>query len=99
MKAVAMMKKAIKDSELNGYKWTADKKGLHWEYCNVNFTITIDEEPGMVKFEDENTGVYATSFKEDDEQMRNLIPEFCETYDEAIYTAAKMIIRKANNRY
>ena len=35
---IKAMKVGIKYSDLHGYKWTADKNGLHWSY-GVDFDI------------------------------------------------------------
>lgn len=103
MKAVEMMKKAIKDSELNGYKWTANKNGLTWSY-GVQFDIEItDEETGnkMVRFEDKNSGCEVVTFTvtEEDAWLVDSYHDFNTTIDEAIYWAARKMIKKANNLY
>ena len=102
-KAVEMMKKAIKDSELNGYKWTADKTGLHWNYgADFGIKITKDEAGvPMVKFEDDNTGESVSTFiiPETDAWLMDDTHYFLLTVDEAIYWAARKMISKANYMY
>lgn len=104
MKAVEMMKKAIRDSELCGYKWTADKNGLHWEYCNVNFDLTIKKDElgsDMVEFEDKHTGESVCTFPVSEELawLCDDCHDFARTFDEAIYWAARKMIKKANYCY
>lgn len=97
MKTVAMMKQAIKESKLNGYKWTADKNGLHWSY-GVDFKLHISKEVNneYVMFEDEEAGVKCAVCIDERFADGSL---FVATYDEAIYKAALGIIAKANYLY
>lgn len=107
MKAVVMMKKAINDSNLNGYRWTADKNGLHWEYCNTNFDLTIEKDEigsDIVKFEDKQTGESVCTFPVNEEDAwlcdgPYADHDFLRTFDEAIYWAARKMIAKANYCY
>ena len=103
MKAVAMMKRAIKDSDLNGYKWTADKSGLHWEYCETSFTLIVDSEDGiqMVTFKDLVTGESVHTFvvPEEDEWLCGSDHYHHRNVDDAIYWAARKMISKANYVY
>ena len=102
MKAVEMMKKAIKDSELNGYKWTADKNGLHWSYgVDFNFKAYESGDGVMVyRFRDPRADVQARACTVPDELKEFLDDDlFCEDADTAIYKAAMKIIRRANDFY
>lgn len=102
MKTVQIMKKAIKDSDLKGYKWTADRKGLHWSY-GVDFKFSTDNICGdkEYKFEDENSGVHACVYvvKENDYWLCDEYNDFVKTAEEAVYWAARKIIVKANSLY
>lgn len=101
MKAVEMMKRAIKDSDLNGYKWTADKRGLHWSY-GVDFTFRIMVSgTTVVKFEDENSGIYTAVcvVPESDAWLVDSYHDFDTDIDLAIYHAACKAIATANHMY
>lgn len=104
MKAVEMMRKAIKDSELNGWKWTADKTGLHWEYLDSTFEFfdeTMPDESRQVRFKDNDTGVTSLVFVVPESQ-RWLVDgyhDFETDINEAIYWAARKMISKANYLY
>jgi hypothetical protein len=87
--------KAIKDSELNGYKWTITENGLHWSYLSKNEQFTFDTET------EENFltvhGPYcnmAGIWYEQGEKYAD-----CETLTEAYYLATKATIAKANYIY
>lgn len=103
MKAIAMMKKAIKDSELNGHKWTADKNGLHWSYLDTVFTLSIypEGDSKIVKFKDENTDEqrYTVLVPQEDAWLVDSYHDFATDIDEAIYWAARKIIKRANYVY
>lgn len=89
------IQKAIKESELNGYKWTITENGLHWSYLSENEQFTFDNKT------EENIlivrGPYcmmAIIWYEKGEKLAN-----CETLTEAYYLATKATIQKANNIY
>lgn len=99
MKIVQIMQRAIKDSELHGYKWTAHKEGLQWEYGD-NFLLTYNKE--MVQFESPTTGVYVyvgIVSKEKDIWLCDKYHDFVKTQEEAIYWATRKMIAKANYLY
>lgn len=107
MRAVEIMKKAIKDSNLNGFTWKADRGGLHWEY-GVTFKLRIEDSPmdgdksKQITFIDECAGVYVTVFvigEEKDKWLCDSYHDFTETIEEGIYWAARKMIAKANNLY
>lgn len=86
--------KAIKDSELNGYKWTITENGLRWSYLSENeqFTFDTDIENYLTV-----SGPYccmASVWYEPGEKYAD-----CETLTEAYYLATKMTIAKANYIY
>lgn len=105
MKAVEMMKKAIRDSKVNEgcWKWKATKAGLDWEYCDIRFNFSIfDElENKVVKFEDPVSDVSAVVIVATEEQawLCNGYHDFVKTVDEAIYWAARKMIASANSLY
>ena len=103
MKAVEMMKRAINDSDLNGFKWTADKKGLHWSY-GVDFDLEIDPcEPDstVVKLVDNNSGIEAIVIvvPESDAWLVDNYHDFDTDINSAIYHAARRAIVTANHMY
>ena len=103
MRAVAMMRQAIKDSNLNGLKWTADKEGLHWEYLDITFALKVEtEESGYTcaKFTDgiEKSTVFVLKPDEPD-FLVDSYHDFVRTVDQAIYWAARHMISKANYLY
>lgn len=103
MKAVAMMRQAIKDSDLKGLKWTADKDGLHWEYLDITFALTVErKEEGSLRatFTDgfEESIVFVLEPNEPD-WLADSYHDFVRTVDQAIYWAARHMISKANYLY
>lgn len=88
--------KAIKDSELNGYKWTITENGLRWSYFSENdgeFTFDANTEAEMLIVH----GPYcdmAAIWYEPGEKYAD-----CETLADAYYQATKTTIRKANYIY
>ena len=87
--------KAIKESELNGYKWTITENGLRWSYLSENeqFTFDTTAEDNILIVH----GPYcdmATIWYEQGEKYAD-----CETLTEAYYLATKATIRKANYIY
>ena len=87
--------KAIKDSDLNGYKWTITENGLRWSYLSENEQFTFDTET------EENVlivvGPYcmmAIIWYEQGEKLAD-----CETLTDAYYLATKAAIAKANYIY
>jgi hypothetical protein len=92
------IQKAIKDSDLNGYKWTITKKGLRWSYCDVEFTFHYDPEtnflqvydaPGVIVDEAPFIGLLIGDHSWDD----------AKDIEEAYYKATKATISKANYLY
>ena len=87
--------KAIKDSDLNGYKWTITENGLRWSYLSENELFTFDtttENDFLIVH-----GPYcdmASIWYEQGEKYAD-----CETLTEAYYLATKATIRKANYIY
>lgn len=99
-----MMKKAIKDSELNGWKWTANKNGLKWEYLDVEFKLLVDDLEGHKRAEliNEESGCRALVFVIDNPEDDFLVDdyhEFEKNMDDAIYWATRKIISKANRLF
>lgn len=99
MKAVAMMKQAIKDSELHGYKWTADKEGLHWEYLDVTFKFRFYKDADdctVYEFFNSEADVRARACVVTGELEQFIDDDlFFGDADKAIYKAARAIIRRA----
>lgn len=101
MKAVAMMKKAIKDSDLKGYKWSADKKGLHWSY-GIDFDFMIGNDGGdFVGFVDPAADIDVMVFivPASDGWLIDISHDFVGNADDGVYWAAKKMIAKANALY
>ena len=104
MKTIQIMEKAINDSDLNGYKWTANKNGLHWSY-GVDFTLTIETDcfgETVVYIGDKNTDVYicvSVVNREKDDWLCDEYHDFVKTREDAIYWATRKIIAKANRLY
>lgn len=103
MKVVELMKKAINDSELNGYKWTADKKGLHWNY-GVDFELTIETDCFGKKVVYLNDGAgccicVSVVSRDKDAWMCDSSHDFVKTEDDAVYWATRKMIAKANREY
>lgn len=82
---------AIKDSELNGYKWTITKNGLKWSYMDEEFTFDTPEENILTVKNRYST--FATIWYEDCKYAD------CKTLTEAYYLATKATIREANYAY
>lgn len=92
--------KAIKESDLNGYKWTITENGLHWSYLSKNeqFTFGNHEEADgsantLVVF-DHLGDVFVRIWYGTDRFITD-----CETLTEAYYLATKKTIRQANYLY
>ena len=85
--------KAIKESDLNGYKWAVTPNGLGWSYCDVNFTFWHDPEKNIFHVYDDNDASFVTL----------LIGEefYCDAknLEEAYYKATRETIYKANYLY
>ena len=83
---------AIKDSELNGYKWTINENGLGWSYCDTEFAFDTSEEHILTV-----RGSFCTMaciwYEQGDKYAD------CETLTEAYYLATKAAIAKANYIY
>lgn len=104
MAQVEMMRKAIKDSRLDGWKWTANKNGLKWEYLDIEFTLIVGDLEGHERAEliDEQTGCRIIVFVIDnpnDEFLVDDYHDFEKNIDDAIYWATRKIITKANRLY
>ena len=85
--------KAIKESNLNGYKWAVTPNGLGWSYCDVHFAFLHDAEKGCFYVYDDNGAKFVCL----------LIGEefYCDakTLEEAYYKATCETISKANYLY
>ena len=84
--------KAIKESDLNGYKWTITENGLRWSYLDTEFTFDTTEEHILTV-----KGGYcrmACIWYEQGEKYAD-----CETLADAYYLATKATIKKANYIY
>jgi len=91
------------DNGATTYKWTAKADGLHWGYCDVVFTLAIIEtETGtQIRFVDETTDVAVSVFTTADQFLLTFddCHDFVKTVDEAIYWAARKIMKKAGYLY
>lgn len=98
-----VIKKAIKESNLNGYKWTIKGNKLFWSYLtkeyfeiktgvvsesNIQFVKVIYKNPIL---EDET---FICIFVGDDDLICD-----AKTIDEAIEKAVKQTIKKANTTF
>lgn len=85
--------RAIKESDLNGYKWTITPDGLRWSYCDVEFYFHYDAEKNFFQVFDENdshfVGLLIGEHSWDD--ARDL--------EEAYYKATLCTISQANYLY
>lgn len=101
--------KAIKESDLKGYKWTVEGNKLHWdyltkEYFRIETGNTIDICSGA-ETEDEKyvKVVYVNPLFDDETFIYVLVGNdfYCDakTVEEAIEIAVKATIRKANNLF
>ena len=95
----ALVNKAIKDSDLKGYKWYLSGSNLHWSYLSKEyFTIEIGsvEEPSVKV-------IYHNDLIGEETFIYLLIGHdfYCEcrTIDSGIYEAVKSTINKANNTF
>ena len=96
------MKKAIRDSKPEYYKWEAKKDGLHWGYLDTVFTIEIGKKVDTyVKFEDLNSGVDSIVFVANDNEkwLIDGYHDFVEDLETAVYWAARRMISKAYHLY
>ncbi|MBQ8331158.1 MAG: hypothetical protein IJX94_01495 [Clostridia bacterium] len=88
--------KAIKDSELNGYKWTITENGLRWSYLSENdgeFTFDENYEAEFLVVHGPYCKMAMIWFSENDRFAD------CKTLTDAYYLATKATIRKANSIY
>lgn len=86
--------KAIKESDLNGYKWTITEHGLKWSYGEeFTFDTTSEENILMVRANSSRKYMAVIWYKKDDKFAD------CKTLVEAYYLATKATIRKANRIY
>ena len=88
--------KAIKESDLNGYKWTITENGLRWTYLSENeqFTFDTETEENILLVHAPRGGEMAIIWHEQGEKYAD-----CETLAEAYYLATKATIKKANYIY
>lgn len=90
------VQKAIRESELNGYKWAVTSSGLKWNYLDVEFQFEqIECEFGdvILKTVDEHGHTFATIL---------VSSEFygdCATIEEGYEKLTKQTIKKANYIY
>lgn len=84
--------RAIKDSDLKGYKWTIIENGIQWSY-GVTFTFEIQEEDFLVVTSDGGFTMADVFFHESDKYAD------AKTIEEAYYLATKLTIRKAHRIY
>ena len=85
--------KAIKESNLNGYKWEIieNGNGLKWSY-GVEFKFAVYEKEGCISVKNNYYTVGCVTFG--DGKYDN-----CKTLEEAYYLVTKQAIRTANNLY
>lgn len=90
------VKKAISESNLNGYKWTITADGLRWSYLSEDelFTFDTETEENILLVHGPHGGEMAIVWYEAGEKYAD-----CETLAEAYYLATKATIRKANYLY
>lgn len=88
--------KAIKESDLKGYKWTITENGLRWSYLTENelFTFDTETEENILLVHGPHGGHMAIIWYEQGERFAD-----CETLTEAYYLATKATIKKANYIY
>lgn len=86
-----IIKKAINDSELNGYKWTIKSNKLIWSYLDVEFDIEIKKEENVKIIHDGETFIYIL--------VGNEFYNDAKTIEDGLYKAIKGTIRKANNLF
>lgn len=88
--------KAIKESDLNGYKWTITENGLRWSYLSENEIFTFDTASAkdILAVRDPHGHAFTYIWYEQGEKYAD-----CETLTEAYYLATKATIRKANHIY
>jgi hypothetical protein len=87
--------KAIKESDLKGYKWTITENGLRWSYLtgeNEEFTFDSRTEADFLLVHGPFCNMAAIWYE--DAKYAD-----CKTLTEAYYLATKATIRKANSIY
>ena len=86
-----IVRQAIKDSELNGYKWTISGDTLKWNYCDTEFKIEIQNYDDCIiivtRYDDET---FTLTDVEDSRYSD------ARTFEEGLYKAIKKTIYKAN---
>lgn len=89
------IKRAIAESEKNGYTWKLNKLGLlEWSYCNVTFRFTVEENCILILRDTYSDLRVASIWFEKGEKFAD-----CETLTEAYYIATKKAIKNANRLY
>lgn len=91
------IQQGIKESELNGYKWTITTNGLKWSYCDVEFTFKLTEIDDEEKY-------LTVHVKGCNEMFVGIIIDNsrwadANTIEDAYRKATRATIRKANNTY
>ena len=93
MTDLQIVKQAIKESDLKGYKWTAKKDGgeivLKWSYLDVEFRIS--DSDNLIKVTDQGRTFIVTWYGDE-------FSDYTER-ETALSEAVKMTIRKANYIY
>lgn len=87
----------IKESKLNGYKWTITENGLKWSY-GEEFTFSIEEY-----VDDDDYCLIVKAVQTGMEMACLLVGSSrwadCRTAEEAYQMATRQTIRRANNWY
>lgn len=91
------MQEGIRESELNGYKWTVTPTGLKWSYCDEEFTFTMEEngyECQVLAVRAVQSGMHMVSLMIGKEW-------YCDasSVEDAYRIATEATIRKANHLY
>lgn len=98
---IKAMKEGIKNSDMHGYKWSADKTGLHWSY-GVDFDFTVDPYLSGCNYalEDPRSGVRCDVFT-DAEYWLSDNTYFFPLYDDfhAVTVLTERLIKLANYVY
>ena len=93
-----IIRQAIKDSELNGYKWTISGNKVHWSY-DVDFTIHMgraledDADTSYIRVDDEHGDRFVYLL------IGNSFYHDAETFEEGLAIAIKSTIKRANHLY
>ena len=87
------IKKAIEESDLNGYTWKIKENSLIWSYLDIEFTYDDWPEKEMLFLRDKYSNVSVWVWYSDDYHAD------CKTLEEAYYLVTKMCIARANYLY